>query len=235
MAFVKMFSGIFDEDGFCDPIFRIGLRVFKKHPVESRQPRPHPDIIGERCGRDILGPHCSRYFSGILAFLDGGAFVVFFFSFCQSKLDLHEVSLSINPKRDECQAVRSDLPYEALCFTPPYEEVTRARRLIASGVACVDIEGDEGIGQHQVAPADRHKAPLEAHMPGFDRFHFVPQERNARLDRFEEFIVKPCTFIDGDGGHRSALVVYSSTKTYLGKVWTGFFCLLYISINLTLT
>lgn len=161
--------------------------------------------------------HRSVRFSFRLAFHGGLALVVLLLSFCYRKQNLYEVSLSINPKRDECQAVHSDLPNEAFCLASLDEEATRSGRLIASRVARVDIEGDESVCQHQVAPADRHKAPLEAHVTGFDRLDLVSKQLNARLDRLEEFIVKPCTFIDGDGGHRSALVVYSSTNRERGK------------------
>ena len=38
------------EGEICDITFIIGLRIFKVHPVESRQPRPHPDISGSIAG-----------------------------------------------------------------------------------------------------------------------------------------------------------------------------------------
>lgn len=198
-----MFSGIFGEGGFCDPTFRIGLHVFKKHPVESRQPRPHSDrYIRKHCERDVLISHGSRHLSGGLAFLGGFAFVVFFFAFRQSKLDLHEVSFSIDPKGNECQAVRSNLSDKALRLAFLDQEAPRARRLISQRIARVLVEGNERVGQHKVVSANGDEAPLEAHMSGLDRLYLVPEQSDARLDRLEDFIIKPRAFVEGDDGHR---------------------------------
>lgn len=161
--------------------------------------------------------HRSVCFSFRLAFHGGLALVVLLLSFCYRKQNLYEVSLSINPKGNECQAVYANLSNETFYLASLYKELSRAGRVVASGVARVGVEGNECVREEELVASESDEAPLKTYVSGFDGLHLVSQECNTRLDRLEEFIVKSRTFIDGDGGHRSALVVYSSTNRERGK------------------
>lgn len=158
--------------------------------------------------------HGPRYFSVGFAFPGGGAFVVLALSLCQSELNLHEASLSIDPKRNECQAVGADFSDEAFRFVSLDEEAARARGVVARRVAREGIEGDERVGEDKVVPANRHKAALETHVSGLDRFDFVPEEGDTRLDRFEDFVVEPRALVVRESCHRIRLFrLYSITRT----------------------
>ena len=100
--------------------------------------------------------------------MGGGAFVVFFFSFCQGKLDLYEVSLSIDPKRNECQAACPDFSDEAFRFTFLDEKLARSGGVGMRRVAGKGVEGDERIGEYEVVAMNGHKTPPETHVSGFD-------------------------------------------------------------------
>lgn len=156
--------------------------------------------------------HRSVRFSFRLAFHGGLALVVLLLSFCYRKQNLYEVSLSINPKGNECQAVYANLSNETFCLASLHEEPPRAGGVVASGVARVDVEGNECVCEEELVAAERDEAPLKTYVSGFDGLHLVSQERNTRLDRFEEFIVKPRALVFGDRCHNGVLVVYSSTN-----------------------
>jgi len=207
------------EGKICDITLIIGLRIFKVHPVESRQPHNNRNLFGsDLLCRCLVCSHRARHFSFSFAFLGCGAFIVFLFSFRQSKLDLHEVLFSINPKGNECQAVRPNLSDKAFYFIFLDQKPPWTRGIIVRRVARKGIEGNERVCQYEIIAMDRDEAPLEAYVSGFDRFDFVSEESDARLDRFENFIIKPRAFVEGDGWHtRGILPLHSSMKEYLSK------------------
>lgn len=162
--------------------------------------------------------HRSVRFSFRLAFHGGLALVVLLLSFCYRKQNLYEVSLSINPKGNECQAVYANLSNETFYLASLHKEPPRADGVVASGVARVGVEGNECVCEEELVAAERDEAPLKTYVSGFDGLHLVSQECNTRLDRLEEFIVKPRALVFGDRCHNGVLVVYSSTTPNLGKM-----------------
>lgn len=121
------------------------------------------------------------------------------------------MSFSIDPKGNECQAVRSNLSDKALRLAFLDQEPSGARGLVSRRVARVLVEGNERVGQYEVVSANGDEAPLEAHMSGLDRLYLVPEQSDAGLDRLEDFIIKPRAFVEGDGGHRGIFFAFTLT------------------------
>ena len=79
------------------------------------------------------------------SFCNGMSFVELFFAFCKGAFHLHEASLSIDPKRNECQAVRSDFSDIPFHLALLYEKRSRSHRIISWEGSREGIAGDEGV------------------------------------------------------------------------------------------
>ena len=65
----------------------------------------------------------------------------------------------------------------------------------------VAVAGDEGVGQVEFTPVDRHKGALEARVAGFDALYLGPGQDNTSLVVILETVIKPGSSIVGDDFH----------------------------------
>ncbi len=90
------------ENDIYDRVLKVGLRILKVQPVESKQPRLH--YVSHNVGAIVeylfLSSHGPLDSTFGLARADIGPAVIFFLSLANRKLKLHKLLLSIQPNWD---------------------------------------------------------------------------------------------------------------------------------------
>lgn len=135
----------------CDHATEVGLHILNERSVESKQPQSsrsdessnnqapiskQESIIKLQCPKFGLlrfGVYLEignwllviirmpLHLDFVISFLDGFALVKGFLSFANSKLQLHELSLSVQSNGYQCQAQNAGFPYQGADF-PSFEE-----------------------------------------------------------------------------------------------------------------
>ena len=146
--------------------------------------------------------HRSVYTPLRFPFTDVGALIVLLFSLCQSEFELHELFLSIQSNRDQCQALDAGFSNQGADFRAMEEELTRTGILVLRVFVGVSVARNQGIGQEELIAAGRHEGSFEADMAGFDGFYLAAGQDDARHIPIKEGVIIRSSATESENLHR---------------------------------
>ncbi len=114
---------------------------------------------------------------------------MFLFAAGEAEFYFYKVPFEVRVQGDECGTLAQG-PHEAFYFVMFQEEFACGVHGIVGGDIQGLVSGDLGAHEEHFAAANYGAASGEPHPFGLYAFYFVPFECDARLERFEDFVIK---------------------------------------------